>query len=104
MKRLEDSESRTSGLRPQGPHPESRLMKKKSEDELGKAKMVSLFSLHHDSGFFQELAEYTSAQERIAFGKKSHHSKVMASKRRDAMKELLADPYARCLPFPQRGH
>jgi len=36
-----------------------------------------------------EFAEYTSAQERIALGKKSR--KLEASKRRDAMKELIAD-------------
>lgn len=38
-----------------------------------------------------EFAEYTSAQERIALGKKSR--KVEASKRRDAMKEMIADAY-----------
>lgn len=36
-----------------------------------------------------EFAEYTSAQERIALGKKSR--KVEASKRRDAMKDMIAD-------------
>lgn len=36
-----------------------------------------------------EYAEYTSAQERIALGKKSR--KVEAKKRRDAMVELIAD-------------
>jgi len=45
------------------------------------------------SGLFNsaraEFAEYTSAQERIALGKKSR--KLEASKRRDAMKELIAD-------------
>ncbi|KAJ7079818.1 nineteen complex-related protein 2-domain-containing protein [Mycena belliarum] len=56
-----------------GPHPESRLMRE--EDELGEGE--------------DEFAEYTSAQERIALGKKSR--KVEASKRRDAMKELIAD-------------
>lgn len=39
--------------------------------------------------FLAEFAEYTSAQERIALGKKS--KKAEASKRRDAMKELIAD-------------
>ena len=36
-----------------------------------------------------EFAEYTSAQERIALGKKSR--KVEAAKRRDTMKEMIAD-------------
>lgn len=39
----------------------------------------------------QEFAEYTSAQERIALGKKSR--KKEASQRRDAMKEMIADAY-----------
>jgi len=37
----------------------------------------------------KEFAEYTSAQDRIALGKKSR--KLEASKRRDEMKELIAD-------------
>ncbi|KAJ7451559.1 nineteen complex-related protein 2-domain-containing protein [Mycena latifolia] len=57
----------------QGPHPESRLMRE--EDELGEGD--------------DEFAEYTSAQERIALGKKG--KKAEASKRRDAMKEMIAD-------------
>ncbi|KAJ7432756.1 nineteen complex-related protein 2-domain-containing protein [Mycena galericulata] len=57
----------------QGPHPESRLVRE--EDELGEGD--------------DEFAEYTSAQERIALGKKSR--KLEASKRRDAMKEMIAD-------------
>ena len=40
---------------------------------------------------FTEFAEYTSAQERIALGKKSR--KVEASRRRDTMKELIADAW-----------
>lgn len=36
-----------------------------------------------------EYAEYTSAQERIALGKKAR--KVEASKRRDIMMEMIAD-------------
>jgi hypothetical protein len=36
-----------------------------------------------------EFAEYTSAQERIALGKKSR--KLEASKRRNEMQELIAD-------------
>lgn len=42
-----------------------------------------------------EFAEYTSAQERIALGKKSR--KVEASQRRDAMKEMIADAYVSLL-------
>ncbi|KAF5375932.1 hypothetical protein D9615_008279 [Tricholomella constricta] len=58
---------------PPGPHPESRLVRE--EDELGEGD--------------DEFAEYTSAQERIALGKKSR--KLEASNRRDAMKEMIAD-------------
>ena len=43
--------------------------------------------------FFSEFAEYTSAQERIALGKKS--KKLEASKRRDNMKEMIADACVR---------
>ncbi|KAI5980724.1 GCFC-domain-containing protein [Pisolithus albus] len=57
----------------QGPHPESRLMRE--EDELGEGD--------------DEYAQYTSAQERIALGKKSR--KIEASKRKDAMQEMIAD-------------
>ncbi|KAF7314405.1 GC-rich sequence DNA-binding factor-like protein [Mycena kentingensis (nom. inval.)] len=57
----------------QGPHRESRLVRE--EDELGEGD--------------DEYAEYTSAQERIALGKKSR--KLEANKRRDEMKELIAD-------------
>ncbi|KAF5369342.1 hypothetical protein D9758_002504 [Tetrapyrgos nigripes] len=63
----------TRRLEDQGPHPESRLVRE--EDELGEGD--------------DEFAEYTSAQERIALGKKSR--KVEASKRREAMKEMIAD-------------
>ena len=38
-----------------------------------------------------EFAEYTSAQERIALGKKSR--KAEAAKRRDTMIEMIADAY-----------
>ncbi|KAJ3513492.1 hypothetical protein NLJ89_g2913 [Agrocybe chaxingu] len=58
---------------PQGPHPESRLMRE--EDELGEGD--------------DEFAEYTSAQERIALGKKSR--KLEASHRKEAMKEMIQD-------------
>ncbi|KAI0330494.1 GCFC-domain-containing protein [Cubamyces sp. BRFM 1775] len=56
-----------------GPHPESRLVRE--EDELGDAD--------------DEFAEYTSAQERIALGKKSR--KVEAQKRREEMNEMIVD-------------
>ncbi|KAJ3556790.1 hypothetical protein NM688_g1824 [Phlebia brevispora] len=57
----------------QGPHPESRLMRE--EDEVGEGE--------------DEYAEYTSAQERIALGKKSR--KLEAKKRREEMHEMIAD-------------
>ncbi|TFK91874.1 GCFC-domain-containing protein [Polyporus arcularius HHB13444] len=57
----------------QGPHPESRLMRE--EDELGDAD--------------DEYAEFTSAQERIALGKKSR--KKEAQKRRAEMNEMIID-------------
>ncbi|KAL4245564.1 Intron Large complex component GCFC2-like protein [Abortiporus biennis] len=59
--------------RGQGPHPDSRLVRE--EDELGEGD--------------DEFAEFTSAQERIALGKKSR--KVEAMKRRDEMSELIAE-------------
>ncbi|KAF8442882.1 nineteen complex-related protein 2-domain-containing protein, partial [Boletus edulis BED1] len=55
----------------QGPHPESRLVRE--EDEVGEGD--------------DEYAEYTSAQERIALGKKAR--KAETSKRRDTMKEMI---------------
>ncbi|GBE83032.1 nineteen complex-related protein 2-domain-containing protein [Sparassis latifolia] len=57
----------------QGPHPESRLVRE--EDELGDAD--------------DEFSEFTSAQERIALGKKSR--KVEAKKRREEMSEMIVD-------------
>ncbi|TBU23747.1 GCFC-domain-containing protein [Dichomitus squalens] len=57
----------------QGPHPESRLVRE--EDELGDAD--------------DEFAEYTSAKERIALGKKSR--KKEAQKRREEMNEMIVD-------------
>ncbi|KAJ3854000.1 nineteen complex-related protein 2-domain-containing protein [Lentinula lateritia] len=57
----------------QGPHPESRLVRE--EDELGEGD--------------DEYAEYTSAQERIALGKKSR--KVEVTKRREMMQELITE-------------
>ncbi|EIN12920.1 hypothetical protein PUNSTDRAFT_97886 [Punctularia strigosozonata HHB-11173 SS5] len=58
---------------PPGPHPGSRLMRE--EDEIGEGD--------------DEFAEYTSAQERIALGKKSR--KKEASKRKEEIRELIAD-------------
>ncbi|KAI0693217.1 nineteen complex-related protein 2-domain-containing protein [Cytidiella melzeri] len=57
----------------QGPHPESRLVRE--DDEMGEGE--------------EEFAEYTSAQERIALGKKSR--KVEAQKRRVEMSEMIVD-------------
>ncbi|KAI0036544.1 nineteen complex-related protein 2-domain-containing protein [Vararia minispora EC-137] len=57
----------------QGPHPESRLVRE--DDELGEGD--------------DEYAEYTSAQERIALGKKSR--KLEASKRREAISEMIEE-------------
>ena len=42
-------------------------------------------------GIYLEFAEYTSAQERIALGKKSR--KAEAKKRREEMEGLIADTY-----------
>ena len=50
--------------------------------------LLVLFFIYLKS-LFAEFAEYTSAQERIALGKKSR--KLEASRRRDTMKELIAD-------------
>ena len=46
-------------------------------------------------GIHSEFAEYTSAQERIALGKKSR--KAEAKKRREEMENLIADTYGK--PF-----
>jgi Nineteen complex-related protein 2 len=43
-----------------------------------------------------DFAEYTSAKERIALGKKS--KKLEAQQRRDALKELIADAYVLLCP------
>lgn len=62
--------------------------------------MVSYFTSPQRSALIllaSEFAEYTSAQERIALGKKSR--KVEANKRRDVMKELIADAYVKLQPF-----
>ncbi|KAI8994209.1 nineteen complex-related protein 2-domain-containing protein [Trametes punicea] len=56
-----------------GPHPESRLVRE--EDELGDAD--------------DEYAEYTSAKERVALGKKSR--KLEARRRREEMNEMIVD-------------
>lgn len=80
----------------QGPHPESRLMRE--EDEVGDADDGSFlrfpFYAYHilkNRTLRIEFAEYTSAQERIALGNKSR--KAEASKRRDVMKDMIADAY-----------
>ena len=49
----------------------------------------TLFAL--TGGVHLEFAEYTSAQERIALGKKSR--KAEAKKRREEMESLIADTY-----------
>lgn len=43
------------------------------------------------SGIYSEFADYTSAQERIALGKKGR--KAEAKKRREEMENLIADTY-----------
>ncbi|KAF8510864.1 nineteen complex-related protein 2-domain-containing protein [Gautieria morchelliformis] len=58
---------------PQGPHPESRLVRE--EDELGEGE--------------DDMAEYTGAQERIALGKKAR--KDEERKRRMGMVEMIED-------------
>lgn len=76
----------------QGPHPESRLMRE--DDELGDADdgiAHVLPTLFVTDILFAEFAEYTSAQERIALGKKSR--KVEAKKRREEMNDMIADAY-----------
>ena len=64
----------------------------REEDELGEADDGESRSYHKRTYFHDytsEYAEYTSAQERIALSKKSR--KLEASKRREAMKEMIAD-------------
>jgi len=51
--------------------------------------MPILFVLNY--GIYQEFAEYTSAQERIALGRKGR--KVESKQRREEMKSLIADTY-----------
>ena len=55
---------------------------------------LTTFEISHAHFIFLEFAEYTSAQERIALGKKS--KKLEANKRRDNMKEMIADA---CVPI-----
>ena len=59
--------------------------------------LLLLFSSTYLESNFTEFAEYTSAQERIALGKKSR--KLEASRRRDTMKELIADAWVLNLFF-----
>jgi GC-rich sequence DNA-binding factor len=74
-----------------GPHPESRLVRE--EDELGDGDDgMSLYAIHHNAYTHEvgtEFAEYTSAQERIALGRKT--KKAEASKMKEAMMELIVD-------------
>jgi hypothetical protein len=51
----------------------------------------AFITLRIDTTLDIEFAEYTSAQERIALGKKAR--KKAAADRREAMKELIADAY-----------
>ena len=83
------SVSKRSDL-PQGPHPESRLVRE--EDEIGEGDdgvYGMLYALQLILTLRSEYAEYTSAQERVALGKKSR--KVEAQKRRNEMSEMIAD-------------
>lgn len=48
-----------------------------------------LYAIIHVHSYPSEYAQYTSAQERIALGKKAR--KTEASKRRDNMKEMIAE-------------
>lgn len=65
----------------------------REEDELGEGDdgrlLFTCTFFFFLKSLFTEFAEYTSAQERIALGKKSR--KLEASRRRDTMKELIAD-------------
>lgn len=72
-------------------HPESRLVRE--EDELGEVEegpsqpcLIDVMLIHD-----VEFAEYTSAQERIALGKKSR--KVEAARKRDQMRDLIDEAY-----------
>ena len=56
----------------------------------------SLASFVLNSGTNLEFAEYTSAQERVALGKKGR--KAEAKKRREEMESLIADTYGTLLP------
>jgi GC-rich sequence DNA-binding factor len=75
----------------QGPHPESRLVRE--EDELGDGDdgKFALSQCLPGLTWNLEFAEYTSAQDRIALGKKSR--KKEAANLRDSMKEMIADAY-----------
>jgi Nineteen complex-related protein 2 len=86
-----------------GPHPDSRLVRE--EDELGEAEEGK--PAHHPlvqqtTYVCLEFADYTSAQDRIALGKKSR--KVEAAKRREAMKEMIEDVYANCWFLHGQSH
>lgn len=76
---------------PQGPHPDSRLMRE--EDEVGEGEDgtpdLGMVCFDVAKMIATEFAEYTSAQERVALGKKSR--KVEAKKKRENMQEMIAD-------------
>ena len=76
-----------------GPHPESRLVRE--EDELGEGDdgELSGFLVLSPFLFVVEFAEYTSAQERVALGKKAKRKE--AEKRKSTMQELINDAYVK---------
>jgi len=67
----------------------------REEDELGEADdgvwFPNVIFIVLSDGIHSEFAEYTSAQERIALGKKGR--KAEAKKRREEMESLIADTY-----------
>lgn len=74
----------------QGPHPESRLMRE--DDELGEGDdgaSLSMSAAYQLLTIHAEFAEFTSAQERIALGKKA--KKKEAALKRNTMIELIQD-------------
>lgn len=74
----------------QGPHPESRLMRE--DDELGEGDdgtSLSMSAIYQLLTIHVEFAEFTSAQERIALGKKA--KKKEAAIKRNTMIELIQD-------------
>lgn len=77
---------------PQGPHPESRLMRE--EDELGEGEDGMLSFTNYRTCRLcngADMAEFTGAQERIALGKKAR--KDEERKRRMGMIEMIEDAW-----------